>query len=158
MFAALFNMITLALFGVTQFYLIEGNKVSDGVIYLLFLAAPVPFGHIMWEILDIEVWKKPWTPDMSKYGTAAYCFLAADIVIYMILCVLIENSKDFFNSVGKKIEQPDEALGSSQGIVVRGLKKKFVVMEKNEFGMQKKKVVQAVNGLDLTVADKTIFW
>jgi hypothetical protein len=43
------------------------------------------------------------------------------------------------------------------GIVVRGLKKKFIVMEKNEWGMTKKKVVQAVNGLDLTVADKTIF-
>ncbi len=41
--------------------------------------------------------------------------------------------------------------------MVRGLKKKFVVTEKNEWGMMKKKIVQAVNGLDLTVADKTIF-
>ena len=41
--------------------------------------------------------------------------------------------------------------------MVRGLKKKFTVSEKNEWGMVKKKVVQAVNGLDLTVADKTIF-
>ena len=43
------------------------------------------------------------------------------------------------------------------GIVVRGLKKKFTVTEKNEWGMMKKKIVQAVNGVDLTVADKTIF-
>jgi hypothetical protein len=49
------------------------------------------------------------------------------------------------------------ATNGSGGIVVRGLKKKFTVMEKNEWGMTKKKVVQAVNGLDLTVADKTIF-
>ncbi len=41
--------------------------------------------------------------------------------------------------------------------MVRGLKKKFTVTEKNEWGMMKKKTVQAVNGLDLTVSDKTIF-
>jgi hypothetical protein len=49
------------------------------------------------------------------------------------------------------------ATTGSGGIVVRGLKKKFVVSEKNEWGMMKKKIIQAVNGLDLTVADKTIF-
>ena len=51
------------------------------------------------------------------------------------------------------------ALATTEGggIVVRGLKKKFVVTEKNEWGMMKKKIIQAVNGLDLTVADKTIF-
>lgn len=111
----------------------------------------------MYEIIDKEVWKEPWTPDMSPYGTAAYVFLVVDIFLYMALCLVIENSKDWFNQMSKKPEAPDAGLASSQGIVVRGLKKKFVVMEKNEMGMQKKKVVQAVNGLDLTVADKTIF-
>ena len=43
------------------------------------------------------------------------------------------------------------------GLVVRGLKKKFVISEKSAMGVSKKKVVQAVDGLDLTVADKTIF-
>ena len=55
-----------------------------------------------------------------------------DIFIYLGMCLIFENSKDFFNAVGKKAEEPDQALAASQGIVVRGLKKKFVVMEKNE--------------------------
>ncbi len=55
-----------------------------------------------------------------------------DIFIYLGMCLIFENSKDFFNAVGKKAEEPDKALAASQGIVVRGLKKKFVVMEKNE--------------------------
>jgi ABC-type oligopeptide transport system ATPase subunit len=49
------------------------------------------------------------------------------------------------------------ATSGGGGIVVRGLKKKFTISEKNEWGMMKKRVVQAVDGLDLTVADKTIF-
>ena len=55
MFAALFNMLTLAAYAVTQFYLINGNKVGAGVIYVLFLIAPVPFGYIMYEIINTEV-------------------------------------------------------------------------------------------------------
>ncbi len=55
-----------------------------------------------------------------------------DIFIYLGMCLIFENSKDFFNAVGKKAEEPDKALAASQGIVVRGLKKKFTVMEKNE--------------------------
>ena len=157
MFAGLFNMLTLALFAVTQFYFIDGNKVDQHVIHLLFLIAPVPFGHIIYEILNQEIWKKAWTPDVSPYAATAYAFLAADTVIYFILCVIIENSKDFYNVVGKKGEEDDKPLAVSHGIMVRGLKKKFVVMEKNEYGMKRNKVVQAVNGLDLTVAEKTIF-
>ena len=53
----------------------------------------------------------------------------------------------------------DVALATTGGggIVVRGLKKHFTIAEKNEWGMMRKKTVQAVDGLDLTVADKTIF-
>ena len=45
-FAAHFNLILFALHGVAQFYLINGQKVNQHVIHLLFLIAPVPFGHI----------------------------------------------------------------------------------------------------------------
>jgi hypothetical protein len=43
-----------------------------------------------------------------------------DIFIYLGMCLIFENSKDFFNAVGKKAEEPDKALAASQGIVVRG--------------------------------------
>jgi len=118
MFAALFNFLTLAAFGITQFYLINGNKVGTGVIYLLFLIAPVPFGHIMHEVIDTELWGKAWTPSMSPYGVAAYCFLAIDIVLYMALCLIFENFKDVFNTVGKKSAVVDEELGSSFGMYI----------------------------------------
>jgi ABC-type multidrug transport system ATPase subunit len=157
MFAGFFNLLTLAVYGVTQFHLINGEKVGAGVIYLTFLIAPVPFGHVLHEIIEREVFQRPWTPDMSPYGTAAYIFLVVDIFLYMALCLVIENSKDWFNQMKKRTDAPDAGIDPALGIVVRGLKKKFVVMDKDAMGFKKKKVVQAVNGLDLTVADKTIF-
>ena len=72
MFAALFNLILLALYGVTQFYLINGQKVNQHVIHLLFLIAPVPFGHIMYEMINTELWKKARTPEILRYRGTSY--------------------------------------------------------------------------------------
>jgi hypothetical protein len=50
---------------------------------------------------------KGWTPGMSEYGQLAYGFLAIDTVLYMSLCIIIENFIDVFREFTKKKEERD---------------------------------------------------
>ena len=107
MFDALFNLIQGSWrYGVTQFYLINGQKVNQHVIHLLFLIVSVSCGHIMYQMINTELWEKvrnseilwyrgtsyrksleltfseylqSWTPDMSSYDSDAYVFLVVGV-------------------------------------------------------------------------------
>ncbi len=116
MFAALFNLLTIVAFILVQLLMINPGNVSRGGILFLFLIAPVPFGHIMYEMISTEVSSKGWTPDMSEYGQLAYGFLAIDIVLYMTLCIIIENFMDVFRELTKKKEERD-LTGASDSIL-----------------------------------------
>ena len=107
MFAALFNLLTIAAFLLVQLLMINPGDVPRGWIVLLFLVAPVPFGHIMYEMISTEVLSTGWTPGMSPYGELAYAFLAIDTVVYMALCILIENFMDVFREATRKEEERD---------------------------------------------------
>jgi hypothetical protein len=115
MFAALFNLLTIVAFILVQLLMINPGNVSRGGILFLFLIAPVPFGHIMYEMISTEVSSKGWTPGMSEYGQLAYGFLAIDIVLYMTLCIIIENFMDVFRELTKKKEERD-LTGASKSI------------------------------------------
>jgi hypothetical protein len=68
----------------------------------MFLIAPVPFGYIMYETISTEIWGHAWTPDKSEYGAAAYGFLALDIVLYFLLCLVFENANDLIKKMSKR--------------------------------------------------------
>jgi hypothetical protein len=109
MFAALFNLLTILAFILVQVLMINPGEIARGWVILLFLIAPVPFGHIMYEAISAELLGVGWTPGMSPYGQLAYAFLAIDIVVYIALCIVIENFMDVLREATKVAEQRDLA-------------------------------------------------
>ena len=142
MFGALFNMLCIALWFVVQIFVIN-KGVAAGWVALTFLLPPIPFGHILYEIYEKEVQSQAWTPGLSPYGVWAYVFFAVDLVLWMTACLLIEYSESIMLALknGSAAPDPDPAVDGVNGIVVRGLKKTFIIKEKNEYGMEKKKEV-----------------
>jgi hypothetical protein len=131
MFGALFNMLCIAAYVVVQVFMIN-KGVAARWVAITFLLPPVPFGHIIYDIYEMEVRELAYTPGASSYGPLAYTMLAVDLFVWMVVCLVTEYNDELRKKLRPQSADltPDSALAAANGIVVRGLKKTFVVSEK----------------------------